>query len=201
MTLYQHRSMKLVVLLLPAHICYIQQQESMQRSVTVWLLKSKLCKCESGFLPDKRGGRWLRSRAQLSVVSHPVCEHGFSYTELPPHGTSAQMAFRASLSSISMARLCISCTFYTPSLYQPTAERFQSIQNRRSEFRKADCCIAHTCEGIWRHSVWNTGYCLEVSLHFLFSRWLTTALSVWNQKNCILKNGEYFKFETTPLDD
>lgn len=29
----------------------------------------------------------------------------------PPHGTSAEMAFRAALSSISLAHLRISCTF------------------------------------------------------------------------------------------
>lgn len=78
---------------------------------------------------------------QLSVVSHPSCEQGFSYAQLPPHGTSAQMAFRSSLSSVSMAHLCISCALYPPSLFSPTARRIQSIKNRCGEFRKADRCI------------------------------------------------------------
>lgn len=84
--------------------------------------------------------------AQLSAVSHPVGEQGFSYTELPPQGTSAQMACGASL-SCSVACLCISCTLYSP-LSVLADGREISVKNRHGEFRKADCCIAHTCEGI-----------------------------------------------------
>lgn len=53
------------------------------------------------------------SRAQLSAVSHPAGDQGFSFTELPPQGTSAQMAFVASL-SCSVARLGISCSLFSP---------------------------------------------------------------------------------------
>lgn len=54
--------------------------------------------------------------AQLCAVNHsagvnPFCGTVFSYTGHPPHGTFAQMAFRAALSSISLTHLHISCTF------------------------------------------------------------------------------------------